>query len=191
MVSSSFLTEFFRNWKTTGAIAPSGSALAREIVLCAEVAKARHILELGPGTGALTRAIAQEKKPDCQFLGIEINPSFTASLREEFTNLSFANAAAQEFDFPSYLKDRPALDCVISGLPWAAFPEDLQLAILRPIVEHLPIGGRFVTFAYAGPHLLKQGRHFRELLKRSFRKVGVSRMVWANLPPAFVYVASN
>ena len=191
MSAPSFLRSFLRNWKTTGAIAPSSPHLANEMVQCAEVSSASHIVELGPGTGALTLAIATAKPKTSQYLGIEINPDFVETLEGQFPELTFANAAVQDFDFTSYLANRPPMDCVISGLPWAAFPESLQQAILDPIATHLPKGARFVTFAYGGPHLLKQGRNFRRLLEQRFHAVGTSPMVWANLPPAFVYVASH
>jgi phospholipid N-methyltransferase len=191
MAGSSFFREFLSNWQTTGAIAPSSPSLAREIALCAGVSAARNIIELGPGTGALTDAIAGTKPSGAAYMGIEINAGFVGELRQRHPSLNFTHGAAQDFDFAGYLANSPPLDCIISGLPWAAFPPSLQEAILKPVVQHLPRGARFVTFAYAGPHLLTKGRHFRGMLEQHFCQVGRSDMVWNNLPPAFVYVASH
>ena len=53
---------------------------------------------------------------------------------------------------------------------------------------HLAPGGCFVTFAYYGFHQLPGGRRFRALLERLLPQVTTTEVVWANLPPAFVYV---
>jgi phospholipid N-methyltransferase len=77
---------------------------------------------------------------------------------------------------------------VISGLPWASFPDSLQTAILDNVLTRLRPGGRFATFAYWGFHFLPKGRRFRNLLHSRLTGVESSRVLWANLPPAFIYV---
>ena len=76
---------------------------------------------------------------------------------------------------------------ILSGLPWAVFPADLQKRILGEIHNSLSPGGTFATFAYYGPHRLKAGRRFSENLKSVFSSVEKSRVVLNNFPPAFVY----
>ena len=61
MSAAAFFKEYIRNRKTIGAVAPSSPALACRIAEAAGVWEARHVLELGPGTGALTAAIADSK----------------------------------------------------------------------------------------------------------------------------------
>jgi phospholipid N-methyltransferase len=48
-------------------------------------------------------------------------------------------------------------------------------------------GGYFTTFAYLQGLLLPAGQRFKKLLNKSFRQVTVSRVIWANVPPAIVY----
>jgi phosphatidylethanolamine/phosphatidyl-N-methylethanolamine N-methyltransferase len=188
MPADTFLTEFFRNWKTVGAVAPSSPALARRMMESAQVGHARHVLELGPGTGAFTAAIVDSMPHDCKYLGIELNDAFVQSLRGRFPGQRFEAGGAQEFDFSGYLAGHEPFDVIVSGLPWTAFPPDLQQAILGNVLPHLRPGGRFATFAYYGFHLLSGGRRFRSLLHDHLPGVETSRVVWANLPPAFVYV---
>ena len=97
MPATTFLREFFRNWKTVGAVAPSSPALAAQMMASAQVGKARHILELGPGTGAFTAAIQGSMPDGSLYLGIEINALFADQLRQRFTSMSFEVAGAQEF----------------------------------------------------------------------------------------------
>jgi phospholipid N-methyltransferase len=80
-----------------------------------------------------------------------------------------------------------SVDCIVSGLPWAAFPAALQVKILDEMMLVLKPGGKFVTFAYLHGLPLPPARKFRALLPRYFTSVGKSPVVWLNLPPAFVY----
>ncbi|HCN75713.1 MAG TPA: methyltransferase [Verrucomicrobiales bacterium] len=188
MATDSFLQEFFRNWKTVGAVAPSSPALATRMMESAQVGQAAHVLELGPGTGAFTGAILDSMPHNCRYLGIELNGAFVAKLRGAFPGLDFREAGAQEFDFGSHLEGKQPFDVIVSGLPWTAFPPDLQRAILGNVLPHLKPGGRFATFAYYGFHQMPGGRRFRGLLHELLPGVESSRVVWRNLPPAFVYV---
>lgn len=188
-MSWTFFKEFARNWQHTGAVAPSSPHLARCMVAAAGVARAGAVLELGPGTGALTQAIADELAPGARFLGLDLNKAFVAALRVKFPQLHFEAAPAQDFDFDSVLGHDGYFDSIVSGLPWTVFPEALQIAILDHVLARLRPGGVFTTFAYTGFHLLPQGRHFRSVLSKRCESLDTTRTVWRNMPPAFVYVA--
>lgn len=188
MSALTFLHEFIRNWKTVGAVAPSSPALAERMMESAEVGRAQHVLELGPGTGAFTEAILDSMPHGAQYLGIELNETFVGQLKSRFPTLNFAIAGAQEFDFEGYLADKEPFDVIVSGLPWTAFPRGLQEAILNHVLPNLKTGGRFATFAYHGFHRLPSGQRFRGLLHEKLHGVETSRVVWRNVPPAFIYV---
>ena len=70
-----------------GAVAPSSPALARRMAESGEVWKAGHVLELGPGTGSLTAAVADSMPHGAKYLGIELNPEYceTAKTRIQQT----------------------------------------------------------------------------------------------------------
>lgn len=189
MSAPTFLHEFIRNWKTVGAVAPSSPALASRMMEAAEVGRAQHVLELGPGTGAFTEAILDSMPHGSSYLGIELNETFVTQLKPRFPTMDFRIAGAQEFDFASYLVGKEPFDVVVSGLPWTAFPRWLQEGILGNVLPHLREGGRFATFAYYGFHRLPSGQRFRGLLHERLPGVETSRVVWGNVPPAFVYVA--
>lgn len=184
-----FFQQFLTNWKTTGAIAPSSPALAQRMVECAQVATAQSVLELGPGTGAFTTAIDQVLPQGSSYLGLELNQTFVDQLRIQHPRMRFEAADAQKFDFASELGPDCSFDCIVSGLPWTNFPEGLQKGILDHVLPRLRPGGVFVTFAYAGFHMLPQGQRFRSLLKDRCMELRTSPTVWGNLPPAFVYEA--
>ncbi|WP_170157170.1 class I SAM-dependent methyltransferase [Roseimicrobium gellanilyticum] len=171
-------------------MAPSSLALARRIAEAAKIHESKRVLELGPGTGALTEAVAEALPKGSEYLGLELNEIFVKQLGQRFPNLRFEAVPAQEFDFNQWPGEGETFDAVVSGLPWTAFPESLQKAILDHVLPRLRPGGIFVTFAYTGFHLLPKGRCFRDLLASRCYKLTTTTTVWGNLPPAFVYVAT-
>ena len=80
-----------------------------------------------------------------------------------------------------------SVEVILSGLPWASFPKELQDRCLEAMFSVLPPGGRFATFAYLQGLMLPAGKRFRKLLDEHFSSVEISPTAWKNLPPAFVY----
>ena len=78
-------------------------------------------------------------------------------------------------------------DAATSGKPWAVFPENLQRDLLSALKTVLKPGGQFCTFAYLQGMILPAAQRFRKLLNEELSEVHISRIVWRNLPPAFVY----
>jgi phosphatidylethanolamine/phosphatidyl-N-methylethanolamine N-methyltransferase len=190
-MSWTFFREFLCNWKATGALAPSSPALARRVVETAKVAQARSVLELGPGMGAFTREISEAMSPDAHYLGLELNNTFVQRLRCDFPEMKFEAVPAQEFDFDTFLGSEGSFDSIVSGLPWTAFPESLQIAILDHVLTRLRPGGTFVTFAYTGFHLVPSGQRFRTLLRSRCDELTTTPTIWQNFLPAFVYSAKK
>jgi len=188
-MSWSFFREFIFHWKSVGAVAPSSPMLASLIADSADISAAKHVLELGPGTGPITAAISKSLSSHAHYLGLEMNESFVKQLRERFPAMQFEAVAAQLYDFDAFLGRDGSFDAIVSGLPWSAFPESLQITILDHVMPRLKPGGLFVTFAYSGFHLLPSGRHFRKLLSSRVAEIKMTPTVWGNFPPAFVYMA--
>ena len=190
-MSWTFFRHFISDWQATGAIAPSSKGLARRMVELAGVRDARTVLELGPGTGPFTKVIDEVMSKEARYLGLELNPVFADRLRSQHPHMRFETTAAQEYDYDLFLKPGESFDAIVSGLPWTAFPESLQIAILDHALSRLKPGGCLVTFAYTGFHMLPAGRHFRELLESRTGKLECSSTIWMNVPPAFVYKATK
>ncbi len=182
-----FLTEFITKPAVTGAVAPSSSYLATTMLESLELEKAGAVVEYGPGTGAFTGHILQQISTGTRFAAIELNPRMADVFRRRYPNVrlfeeSVGNARS--------ICDRAGIgwaDCIVCGLPWAAFAESMQTEFLDEMMRVLKPGGRFVTFAYVHGLALSPGKRFARLLPRYFAKVSRSRIVWLNIPPAFVY----
>src|SRR5262245_50541818 len=73
-----FLSHFRKNPRTVGAIAPSSQRLARAMVEGLDLTSGTKVVELGPGTGAITGEIARRLPPGASCLAIDINPVFSS-----------------------------------------------------------------------------------------------------------------
>jgi phospholipid N-methyltransferase len=81
---SSILEQFLHSAKYTGAVAASSRYLAKKMVERAGLAGAKVIVELGPGTGAITRYILKNKPSGARFITFEINPKFIPGLKKKY-----------------------------------------------------------------------------------------------------------
>jgi len=182
-----FLCRYFRQPKRIGAIAPSSRFLARRMTEWLEWDTASAVVEYGPGLGSFTKQILAEKPPSSKFFAVELDTDMADRLRIQFPNVKIYNESVTEIERLCKQEEIEQVDAVVSGLPWAAFGDDLQSAILDSMLKVLKPGGQFVTFAYLQGLMLPAGQRFKNKLKTHFSEVERSRVVWFNLPPAFVY----
>lgn len=182
-----FIREFLRQPRTIGALAPSSRALAREMAANAEVHHASVIVEFGPGSGAITREVLARKKNDACFFSIEMNQRMCEIFRRRFPGVPIFQDSAANVGQLLRQMGRERANCIVSSLPWAAFSFELQDQILDAAIASLAPGGIFVSFAYLQGMLLPSGQRFQRKLEQRFSQTRKSRIIWRNLPPAFVY----
>ncbi len=182
-----FFRQFIANPVTTGAIAPSSRYLARTIVEDLDLSTAESVLEFGPGTGVFTEFVLRELNPGAKFAAIELNPHFAEVFRRRYPNVQLFQDSVANVRRICDRAGMKSVDCIVSGLPWATFPESLQLECLNEMTQILRPGGRFSTFTYVHSRALTASRKFASLLPDYFTSVSKSPVVWWNLPPAFVY----
>ena len=187
MSGTKFLKNFIKSPGTIGAVCPSSAFLAKLITSDIGVEKASAIVELGPGTGVFTSRILHIKKADSKFFAVELNRNFYDAFKLKFPNVKIYNENATELSSMIRRDNIESVDAIICGLPWAAFPAQLQDDLLNAISDVLSPGGCFTTFAYLQGLLLPAGMRFKKTLKTHFSSVETSRTEWRNLPPAFVY----
>jgi phospholipid N-methyltransferase len=198
-----FLREYARHFHTTGSLVPSSRWLAAALasyVVPGE--QPLRIVEVGPGTGAVTRAIARRLGPHDQLDLVELNPRFAEHLRECLTRdpvlrpiadrTRVIQAAVQELP-----QDRQ-YHLVISGLPLNNFAAELVEQLLNSLAGLLRPGGTLSFFQYVAIRKLRAlvgGRADRArlraigmLLQRTLQAHAVRRdLVLRNLPPAWVH----
>jgi phosphatidylethanolamine/phosphatidyl-N-methylethanolamine N-methyltransferase len=198
-----FLTQFLRNYQTTGSVIPSGRALGS--ALCRYVGSAgapQKILEAGPGTGAVTGCIIDRMRHDDELWMVELNPTFAAHLRTAFNDKPTFRSAASRCHLiegsVQQLGREGEFDLVISGLPLNNFsPQDVH-TILQAYAKLLKPGGILSFFQYI---LIRPAKMFVSAGPERDRLKGVGEAiegmlgesefarewVWVNVPPAWVH----
>ena len=182
-----FLKAFLRKPMTMGALCPSSPALARAMLQDCDLENAGVVVELGPGTGPFTRLILDRIGPQTLFLALELDQTCVARLRGELEGVEVYHDSAEQLVEYLARHDRDHADYVISGLPWANMRPQVQDRILNAVIQCLTPRGVFTTFAYAHAYWLPTAGRFRRRLRQHFDSVKTSRLVWRNLPPAYVY----
>ena len=186
MGMGNLLKEFLIDPFTTGAIAPSSDLLGKEMVNGLALASSGAVLEYGSGAGALTPFVLEGISPACRFLAIEVNPRFAQDFRGKFPKVELHNGSVAEARKICDEHNIQMADCIISGLPWAAFAEDMQKLFLDEMMRVLKPGGQFATFIYVPALFPPAGKRFVNTLPKYFEDVSRSSIVWGNLPPAIV-----
>lgn len=166
-----FVKHFFKNFKQTGAVLPSGEELANAMVLPIDFSKTAHIVEIGAGTGAFTKKILSKMNKKCALSVVEINREFCNELRK-IKDKRMTIIEGNALHLSSAVKKA---DFVVSGLPLVNFSNEEQHKILREIKK---VSEKYVQFHYSplAESAIKQ--HFEILSKKHVLK---------NVPPAIVY----
>ncbi|CAN0489083.1 unnamed protein product, partial [Phaeothamnion confervicola] len=124
---------FFRRWLANpmkvGAVLPSSPALARLVAKQVRLGPGQRVIELGPGTGPVTKALLAVGVPADRLFVIEIDAALCAYLRREFPNVAVIQGDATKIKdlLPAEWVGRAA--CVISGIPMLPLPVEVQRAL--------------------------------------------------------------
>jgi phosphatidylethanolamine/phosphatidyl-N-methylethanolamine N-methyltransferase len=187
--SALFLGQFLRSPATIGALAPSSRRLAEAVSSPVPERGEPVVVELGPGTGPFTAEIQRRLNGRGHHLAVELNAPLATLLARRYPRVDVVLGDAARL--PGLLAERGLgrADAVVSGLPWAAFPTDLQRQLMDAVTTAMAANAAFTTFSYVHAIPLGAARRFRALLAERFEEVVPGRTVWRNAPPAFVFHA--
>ena len=176
-----FLRRFIAEPGRVGSVIPSSRFLCERMLSSVNWASTDVILELGPGTGAFTQTIYQNINPDTDYVLVERDSQFRSILQSRFPDLPVREEATR---LGQYLEEMELgkADVIISGLPFANFPQELRTAILDEVQKVLKPGGLFITFQYS--------LQLQAELQARFPWVETD-FTLLNIPPAFIYTCRN
>lgn len=208
-----FFREFRRSFHTTGAIMPSGARLGKALARFVDggpdkepppspPAAGRAILEVGPGTGAVTRHVIRRLGQSDSLHLVELNESFVKALRQRFeSDPAFRCVADRTTIFHQRLEELPrdqGYDAVISGLPLNNFSSEDVRQCLEALTGVVKPGGTLSFFEYIAVRKMRAVVSFRKERER-LRAIG-SQMhtllsaheirrdrILTNVPPAWVH----
>jgi phosphatidylethanolamine/phosphatidyl-N-methylethanolamine N-methyltransferase len=175
---------FLRSWIEkplhVGAVMPSGRPLARTMAQYVDPDAAGPVVELGPGTGAITNALIEHGVDQKRLVLVEYNPGFCALLRDRYPLAKVVQGDAYRLrDTLWNILSAPAT-AVVSGLPLVTKPMLTRLRLIRDAFAALAPGSPFVQFTYS----------VVPPIPKSLPGVSTeaSERIWMNLPPARVWV---
>ncbi len=197
-----FFREFRRHFRDTGSVMPSSRFLGR--AMTSQLRPPRppaRILEVGPGTGAVTAQLLRQLQPDDRVDAVELNESFFALLERRFDEEELFRSHRDQVRLihgpVQQVEGEAVYDFIVSGLPLNNFPVDLVRDVFKVFHRLLKPGGTLTYFEYALMRQLKTpfvNRQERRRLFRVGRVVGrhirsceIRRQnVLMNVPPAIV-----
>jgi phosphatidylethanolamine/phosphatidyl-N-methylethanolamine N-methyltransferase len=175
---------FLRSWMekplATGAVTPSGKPLARAMASYVDPDLEGKVIELGPGTGAVTAALVEQGIDPKRLVLVEFNPSFCRLLRARYPEATVVQGDAYAIRrLAGSLIRRPAA-AVVSSLPLFTKPLKFRLRLVNDAFNMMHPGAPFIQFTYAVvPPIPKE-------LEGATTEC--SERIWLNLPPARVWV---
>jgi phosphatidylethanolamine/phosphatidyl-N-methylethanolamine N-methyltransferase len=171
---SAFLRGLIANPKGVSAPTPSSPVLSDAIAAELDLSRPGLVIELGPGTGAVTAALVKRAGSD-RILAIERETSFLTPLRTRFPNVDIRFGDALNFE--RFLPRDAAIAAVVSGLPLLHLPQATRRSLLARALERQSKGGLFIQLSYSWLPPVKAGEGVA-LSKKA---------IWQNFPPAHVW----
>ena len=176
--------KFFQGWvrrpKAVGSIVPTSSITAREMASVIDTGSGLPVLEIGPGTGVITRAIlARGIRPENLYT-VEYSPEFVRHLRRLYPAVNVIEGDA--FNLAATLGENRDLtfDSVISGVPLLNFPVARRVAYLESLLDRIPEGRPIVQLTYGPMSPIPPGRGNYTVEHFHF--------VFRNIPPTQLWI---
>lgn len=157
--------------------------MARKMASVIDLHSGLPVLEIGPGTGTITKAILGAGLGPELLWSVEYSKEFCDRLRARYPSIHVVQGDA--FDLDSALGAQKSLvfDSAISALPLLNFPLATRVAFVEDVLNRLPAGRPLIQFSYGPKAPVPKG-----LGHYAVRRFG---MVLRNVPPAQLWVYSR
>ncbi len=195
-----FAAEALGDYFTTANIVPSSRHLARAMLEPLQLGRASVVVELGPGTGAITRALLGLMPSHSSLIAFELNPRFCRYLRRTLTDprLVVLNASAEKVGWHLSQLGCRQVNAVVSSLGLSLMSDKQRKTILGELLPYLDEDSTFTQYHYLGAgfgDVVSRGWErdrcsVPRLLRQYFRSV-YTKTVWRNLPPAVVFACKK
>lgn len=196
MSLKTFANEALKDFPTTASLVPSSRFLTEAMLSPLPLRQAHCVVEFGPGTGTMTRALLEALPPDALLLSFEINPRFCDYVKRNISDprLTLLPVSAERVGEELAARGIRHVAAAISSLGLTFMRPQQRHAVLRGLLPFLGSTSVFTQYQYIYaslvPSLPRDGR-FRRFAAFAFLRdyfPRVSRdVVWRNFPPAFVY----
>ncbi len=186
-----FLQAFLKNPLKVGAIAPSSPELAAQMLTGIEPDSSNIVLELGVGTGAITKFLVDILPSRDSYLGLELDQQLVTTLNKKYPDMNIVCGNAAEAYSIHASSGLGKVRYVVCCLPFVSLPKDISEKVLIEIEKFMDEGCELRIFQYAHGYFLPPAIKLRESLKTRY---GISRrspLILKNVPPAFTLTWST
>lgn len=176
--------KFFRGWmgrpKTVGSIVPTSAVTARHMASIVDTGSGLPVLEVGPGTGVVTRAIlARGVRPE-DLYAVEYASEFVRHLRRLYPGVNVIEGDGFNLDQTLGELRHQTFDSVVSGIPLLNFPVAARVAYLEQLLTRIPRGRPVVQLTY-GPKSPVPPGHGDYTVERF-------QFIFRNIPPTQLWI---
>ncbi len=181
-----FFIHFLKNLKKTGAVAPSSKFLVRDLIshlqryLARDNSEPLNILEIGPGTGSLTKEIVKALRPEDRLDVVEIQKSFYKVIQKKYSR---SNVFVHHSDILTF-NPNVKYDYIFSSLPYENMSKDVNRKIWQKKLNLCSSPAYICYFKYVNFRDFKND--FEEEIVEKF--IYDKKIVLRNLPPAKLFI---
>jgi phosphatidylethanolamine/phosphatidyl-N-methylethanolamine N-methyltransferase len=186
-----FLQAFLKNPGTVGSITPSSPELARRMVAGIRPDSNNVVLELGVGTGAITKFLQDIVPNDESYLGIELDRDLVRSLKRNYPSMKIVRGNALDACELHAKSGFGKVGSIICCLPFVSMPNEVGEKILLGIDKFMQQGCTFRTFQYAHGYYFPSAIKLREFMRDRYGKSKRSPLIVKNVPPAYTLTWST
>jgi phospholipid N-methyltransferase len=145
-----------------------------------------RVIELGPGTGVVTRELLAGTGERGALLAVDTDRAFVERIRRAWPEIDCVCASAETLPLLAAERGWSDVDHIVSGLPFAVLPAATTRLIIDGVHRLLRQGGTFTTFQYAHAFRFPPAVTFRRQLSARLGCEPTAQLVVRNVPPAFV-----
>ncbi len=174
---------FFKGWldqpRAVGTPFPTSSHTGKAMASVINLDSGLPVLEIGPGTGVITRAILNRGLPPGQLFAVECSSEFAGSLERCFPGVRVLTGSAFELDSVLGEMKNTVFDCVISAIPLLNFDMADRLSYLEDMLDRVPVGRPVIQVTYGPKSPVPPGAGSFAVRRADF--------ILRNVPPAHLW----
>lgn len=174
---------FFKGWidgpKNVGTPFPTSAFTGRSMASHIDLASKLPVLEIGAGTGVITRAILKHGTPANRLYALEYSADFSACLRKNFPSVNVIEGDAFNLDKTLGAHSSTVFDCVISAIPLLNFKPSERVDYIEMLLDHIPAGRPVIQVTYGPLSPVPKGAGSFAATRADF--------VFRNVPPAHIW----
>lgn len=195
LFSLSYIINFVKD-KNIGSVTPTSRFGVKKILSKINFNKNLVVVEYGPGTGVITKALLAKMNKKSKLIALETNGAFYKILKKKIKDPRFYIFHDSAENVATYLEklDLDSADAIISGIPFSMLKPSVAKKIMEKTSAAINTKGKFLAYQFisyrAVVKIAKRKKSISIYLPKYFDKVNKDREI-LNIPPLWIFEAAN